>query len=225
MADESILRKIEKCLALSKSSNEHEAAAALRQATKLMQAYNVTPEALAQAKIGTAKANTNAWSRPPAWEMSLLSVIKKAFGCGAIMNIGNGELKRLTTVEYIGLKHQAELAAYAHDVLRRQVEKARTAYTAGLTEYSTRGAKIAAGETFSRGYVEVLAKQAQALANTPEVSSGIRALKYTLLGGSGKVYNAAKTAFDYNAYTDGKNAGAGASLHRPMNGKERLKLN
>jgi hypothetical protein len=42
-ANDAIIRKIEKCLALSKSSNEHEAAAALRQATKLMEAYNITP--------------------------------------------------------------------------------------------------------------------------------------------------------------------------------------
>lgn len=157
--------------------------------------------------------------------MSLLSVIKKAFGCEAVLNMGNGDSKRLTTVQYIGLKHQAELAAYAHDVLRRQVEKARTAYTAGLTQYSTRGAKIAAGETFSRGYVDVLAKQAQALANTPEVEAGITDHKNMLIGNSTRIFKPTKTGFDANAYADGKSAGAGASLHRPMNGKEHLKLN
>lgn len=219
-----ILRKIEKCLALSKSSNEHEAAAALRQATKLMTAYNVTPEALAAAKIGSATAKTNAWTRPPAWEIDLLNVIKKAFGCDVILNLGDSQRKILTQVRYIGLTHQAQLAAYAHDVLRRQVEKARTAYTAKLTQRS-RGEKIAAGETFSRGFVQVLNAQANALANTPEVESGIASHKAGLLGNATKKFQPAKVGFDAYAYADGKNAGKGASLHRPMNGEAHLKLN
>lgn len=37
-----VLDKIRKCLALSTSSNEHEAAAALRQARKLMDAHGIT---------------------------------------------------------------------------------------------------------------------------------------------------------------------------------------
>ena len=161
---ESIIRKIEKCLALSKSSNEHEAAAALRQATKLMEAYNVTPEALAGAKIGECEAATDAWSRPPMWEMHLLNTIRAAFGCEVIMRLGNSQVKRLTKVVYIGVKHQAQLAAYAHAVLRRQVDKARTKYTADLGPYYNRGEKIAKGEAFCVGYIANIKKQVSTLA-------------------------------------------------------------
>lgn len=225
-ANEAIIRKIEKCLALSKSSNEHEAAAALRQATKLMEAYNITPEALVGAQIGECEANTNAWTKPPGWEMRLLSIIKTAFGCEVILRLGNSELKRLTRVVYIGVKHQAQLAAYAHTVLRRQVESARSRYTSGLPSYYGRGDKITKGEAFSVGYVENIRKQVTELAVPPEQAEAIRNMKTRLLGGGeGKQYQPAKRAMDYAALQAGRDAGRGASLHRPMNGgAERLQL-
>ena len=225
---ESVLRKIEKCLALSKSSNEHEAAAALRQATKLMEAYNVTPEALAGAKIGETEANTDAWTRPPMWEMHLLHTIKVAFGCEVIMRLGNSQVKRLTKVVYIGVKHQAQLAAYAHAVLRRQVNAARTKYTSDLGGYYTRGEKIAKGEAFCVGYIANIKKQVTALAVPADQAQAIAELKTKLLGGEGKNYkpNGADRQLDGAAYHAGTAAGAGASLHRPMNGGEsRVALN
>ena len=225
---ESVLRKIEKCLALSKSSNEHEAAAALRQATKLMEAYNVTPEALAGAKIGETEANTDAWTRPPMWEMHLLNTIRSAFGCECIMRLGNSQTKRLTKIVYIGVKHQAQLAAYAHAVLRRQVNAARTRFTSGLTGYYTRGEKIAKGEAFCVGYIANIKKQVTALAVPADQAQAINEFKGKLLGGAGKSYkpNGADRGLDHAAYYAGVDAGAGARLHRPMNGGEaRVALN
>lgn len=212
---ESVIKKIEKCLALSKSSNEHEAAAALRQATKLMAAYNITAEALAGAQIGESEADTNAWTRPPGWEMRLLHIIKEAFGCEVIMRLGNSGTKRLTKIVYIGVKHQAKLAAFAHEVLRRQVERDRTKYTATLTGY-TRGDKIAAGEAFSVGYVDNLRRQVEALAVPPEQAERIKAMKDRLLGGAGKSYKPNKVPMDYSALLAGQEAGKHASLHRPL---------
>lgn len=46
------LDKIKKCLALSKSSNPHEAAAALRQAQKLMHAHDITERELGAQQQG-----------------------------------------------------------------------------------------------------------------------------------------------------------------------------
>lgn len=222
MSDGTIIRKIEKCLALSKSSNEHEAAAALRQATKLMQAYNITPEALAGAKIGEHEANTDAWTRPPAWEMDLLNVIKSAFACDCILRIGNSDRRRLTTVVYIGLKHQAQLAAYAHEVLRRQVVKARTKYTSELSGWHTRGEKIAKGGSFSRGYIDNIRSQVTALAQTKEEAATIDAYRLKLLGEGSKTYKPNSARTDWASLDAGRAAGKGASLHRPMNGGKSL---
>ena len=55
---EKILDKIKKCLALASSANEHEAAAALRQAQKLMQAHGLTDQ-----DVAAAQASICAWMR------------------------------------------------------------------------------------------------------------------------------------------------------------------
>lgn len=226
--NDNIIRKIEKCLALSRSSNEHEAAAALRQANKLMAAYNVTAEALVGAKIGTFKAKTDSWTRPPAWEIHLLRAVKRAFGCEAILHTGYGgcsdrKNNRLTLIEYIGVKYQAELAAYTHEVIRGQVSRARAKYSASLEGY-TRGEKIAAGETFCQAYVESINAQIIALAVPPEQAKAIHALKTELLGLTPGKFTATQRGYDGSAAAAGRSAAQGASLHRPMNGRENLKL-
>ncbi len=225
---DNIIRKIEKCLALSRSSNEHEAAAALRQANKLMAAYNITAEALTGAQIGTFKAKTDSWTRPPAWEMHLIGAIKRAFGCDAILNIGYGGYRdrsknTLTTVEYIGVKYQAELAAYTHEVMRKQVERARAKYTAGLEGYR-RGEKMAAGETFCQEYVGAVSTQIIELAVPEEQEVAIKATRDKLLGNNPKPFKATARGYNWDAADAGAAAGKGASLHRPVNGREQLKL-
>lgn len=224
---EKVLRRIEKCLTLSKSPNEHEAAAALRQAQKLMAAYNVTESALVMNTIGQSDTLTDAYSRPPAWEMHLIALLRTAFGCDAIMHLGNSRTKAITTVVYIGVKHQAQLASYAHAVLRRQVNNARTKYTSSLPAHYSRGEKIASGETFCVGYISNIRKQVQELAINDATKAAINEVKTKALGGTGTQYKPSRS-HSYaaaGAYSAGVEAGAGASLHRPMNGgAEQLKL-
>ena len=55
---DSLLGKIRKCMELAKSANEHEAAAALRQATKLMEMYQVSHAELLS--IGVSEASAKA---------------------------------------------------------------------------------------------------------------------------------------------------------------------
>ena len=55
MNKKTVIEQIKKCLALSKSANQHEAAAALRQAMAFMQKYKIDandPELLGIAEVG-----------------------------------------------------------------------------------------------------------------------------------------------------------------------------
>ena len=52
---EKILDKIKKCLALASSANEHEAAAALRQAQKLMAQFGLTETDVTLADVGEVR--------------------------------------------------------------------------------------------------------------------------------------------------------------------------
>lgn len=223
---EDVLRRIRKCLALSKSSNEHEAAAALRQAQKLMAAYNVTQEAIDGAEVGVFPAKATAWIQVPQWEIDLANTIRKAFGCHIMLTKGFTGV--LATVDYIGLKQNAELAAYAHEVLQRQIVRGRAACVAEAAEkhqWFGRGEKMATGESYCRGFVLAVYDKVHALANAPELEAAIEKRTSDLLGPEAKVHAPPKRGHSGEAFEQGLESGSKASLHRPMGGAdEQLKL-
>lgn len=83
-----ILDKIKKCLALSASSNEHEAEAALRQARKLMEAHGITDLDVQAAEADERRAKSGAKNQPSNWETMLACKIADAFGCRVIFSGG-----------------------------------------------------------------------------------------------------------------------------------------
>lgn len=228
-ATDSILRKIRKCLALSASSNEHEAAAALRQAQKLMAEYGVNEATLAGADVGTADAESQRCTQPAGWEHMLAHMVAGVFGCQLIFRPGYfvehaRSLSKRGCFVYIGLKTHVELAAYAHAVLRRQIEKGRVTH---LDEYGwrygTRGEKIAAGTAYCEGYIASVRSKVSALVVEPLHQQAIDGKKRELLGDNSRPMKAPKRGFNADAYWQGVEGGKNASLHRPMNGGEALK--
>lgn len=239
MSNDRILDKIKKCLALSASDNENEAASALRQAQKLMELHGVTMEALTGADIGEGKAKSTACTKPAGWENALCRLLSRAFGCQPLIHKGwfnkhtnsNGALAEFV---YIGLKHQAMTASYAHDVLRRQIIRARAKYLPARDEaYFARWGvkmrlkdKIAAGEAFCLGFVENVSKQVHAITLEPAHEAAIKACYEEARAKGAKATKATQRGHDWTAYEAGKEAGKEAQLHRPMAGAaETLKLN
>lgn len=78
-----IIDKVKKCIALSKSDNPHEAAAALRQAQALMRKHGIDEAGIAASEISAADVEHKSGNtaRPPAWETMLMMLIGTAFGC------------------------------------------------------------------------------------------------------------------------------------------------
>ena len=78
-----IIDKVKKCIALSKSDNPHEAAAALRQAQALMRKHGIDEAGIAAAEIGATDVEHKSSNavRPPAWETMLMMLVGTAFGC------------------------------------------------------------------------------------------------------------------------------------------------
>ncbi|PIQ39489.1 MAG: hypothetical protein COW58_11430 [Thalassolituus sp. CG17_big_fil_post_rev_8_21_14_2_50_53_8] len=118
-----ILEKIRKCLALAKSSNPHEAAAALRQAQKLMAAHKLSEQDIDLLSVKSARANAGRAQKPPKWQHMLVGVICEAFSVEAIFR--SGFFQKETEVEFIGIEEAPEVASYAYDVLRRQLTRDR----------------------------------------------------------------------------------------------------
>jgi hypothetical protein len=154
MDKETAIAKIRKCMALAKSGEPHEAAAALRQAQKLMQQFGVEhPELLA---AGATEEWTKSCSRrtPPRYEVVLVSMVSGAFNSDIIFSRQFN--KSRTDIDggysFIGIAPMPEAAAYAFTVLRRQLMKARVEYIkVALKRYKKN--KTAAADQFCEGWV------------------------------------------------------------------------
>lgn len=207
---EKIMSKIRKCLALSESSNEHEAAAALRQAQKMMAEWNVTEAGLKGSEIGVEEASSTVWKNVPVWENAMANMVGEAFGCKVL--IRDGARNVLAKYSYVGLAQNAKLAAYTHVVFSKQVRKARERYLRSEYPNAPRGRKILLGNSFGYGYVTNVRSKIVAMGVTQEVKDKVEELT------GGRVAKTAKKVnIDFDALLDGKREGATASLHRPLN--------
>lgn len=143
------LERIKKCLALSKSANEHEAATALRQATALMRRFNLEHSHVLASEASEAAVRSRAKSRPPQWEGFLVSAVAHQLQCAVVMESMRGHYFEWV---FIGKDHKSEIAAYALEVLLRQVRTARAVF---LKTRSTRrpAEKRRLGNHFCVGWV------------------------------------------------------------------------
>lgn len=117
MNKEKILDKIKKCLALSKSANEHEAAQALKQAQALMEKYEVNAVDIALSQVSEQKAERKMAFKLADWQWSVANMIADIFGCQSY--------QRGKTMMFYGIGNRAEISAYAFDVVYRQISADR----------------------------------------------------------------------------------------------------
>lgn len=117
-----LLARIRKCLALGKSGNENEAAAALAKARALMDAYGITADDVALSEIGEESVRGNCAQRPPRWESTLCHTVRRAIGVDVILSPSGERI-------YIGPGAAPQVACYAFAVLYRKLKAARADYT------------------------------------------------------------------------------------------------
>lgn len=142
-----ILRKIEKCLALSRSSNEHEAAAALRQAKALMEKHQLTMADVEMNKIDVVTSGSVRTKIPPKWKVDLYLVAALAFGCSLFSRGGQMTL--------VGPAPGPEVAKYALEVLLRQLELNKKVFLNKViadNPHLSRSQKIRLGKGYSEGW-------------------------------------------------------------------------
>lgn len=117
MDKDKALEKIKKCLALSQSANEHEAAQALKQAQALMAKHGLTDIEVSMADVDERSGARRMANKLPGWQWGVAQLVARALGCQ--------HYKRDKSMMFYGLGNRAEIAAYAFDVLFRQVNDAR----------------------------------------------------------------------------------------------------
>lgn len=230
--DSKILGKIKKCLALSGSSNSNEAATALRQAHALMSKHGVSAHEITMGDIGEARAESKTMSRdkPAHWETRLAALVGKAFGCQimvhrAVLPKGLGHINEGHYV-FVGLKQQAEVAAYTATVLMRKCKTVRQKWLnenlagMGVGVKGVKAKKTRMADMFAEGWVETIGKLVADFANPPQVDAAIeRHIDQQSSGSEAPTRSVSRQDVgnhEYAAAAMGMKAAKGESLFRPM---------
>ena len=162
-----IIDKIKKCLALSKSSNQYEAAAALRQAHKLMRQYKLSQKDIDLHGVNEQISIGSGNHQPPEYECYLAGHIGYLFNCKVLHD------PDLNHWVFIGVRPHNELAQYAFNVLYRQLKKNRTEYIKSrLHRCKTRATKTRRADLYCDAWVNAVYQTIKkfAIQNTNELN-------------------------------------------------------
>lgn len=157
MNREDALKKIKKCLALSRSAESHEAAAALRQAQKLMEQFNLQEGEIALADVREVRVKAVS-AAANLWEVRLAGLVADAFGCEKFSQLvgdynAAGNWIRSRYYVFVGVDAAADVAAYAFEVLSRQCARDRLAHISRQPKNCKAITKTARGDAFAKGWV------------------------------------------------------------------------
>ena len=208
-----IIDKIRKCMRLAGSSNANEAAAALRQARKMMEAAGVSESDIDDnAAIGEVVKTKEPYGENT-YANLLIRTIRRAFGVEAVREPGAGISKRRLNVRYIGPRGRVQLAIYAHRVVDRTITKAWREIKHAYREQQ--GARLG----FRVAFLASVIDQIEALAPTEAEATHIAAYKAAKYGKNGLTIGKPRNiiGMDDAAALEGRIAAAGFKLHRPMN--------
>lgn len=221
MSDErrKAITKILKCLALSKSANEHEAAIALGQAQALMKKHELEDLDILAAEASERAARSGAKKTPAHWEEHLAFLVSRAFGCQIVFQSGRGWGAKADWL-FIGYGPAPEIAGYAFEVLYRQAKAARSDYIKGALKRCKAPNKTRRADLFSDGWVNGVSHRVASLATTPHQSAAIEAYVARRFGNlqtlESRDRSDGKSLKDwhYRDLTAGRMQGRNAQLHR-----------
>jgi hypothetical protein len=224
MTRDQALSKIKKCLALGRSTNPHEAAAAMRQAQKLMAEHGLNATDVELSDVATATCSTRTNSQPR-WEVFLARSIGTAFGCDLIWSRSDkligGRYTPKCEVIFIGLDPAAQIAGYAWDVLSRQCAKGRLMHIRKQPARCKPITLTARGDAFAWGWVVGVQSKLDAFTAPESNKLLIEQYKATTWPDSTKVKTKDRTVgrnVSDNDRHEGYLAGKTAKLNRGMAG-------
>lgn len=240
---ERAIRKIKHCLALSQSSNENEAATAMRQAQALMREYHLSETDVKVSDVGEAKSSMSRAARRPLWDQQLSAVVAKVFNVKALRYTHWCETKknRVERAKFVGVSPAQHIALYAYETLLAKLTQARNAYVSGVRagKFRSNYSAPTAGDHFAIAWVFAVGSKLQQLVprceetTTPEYQSAGQGLvaveaqhqalieSYLADKQIGKARKAREAELDLNAQIAGMLAGTKVDLHAGLaNGAE-----
>lgn len=219
-----IIDKVKKCMALAQSSSEHEAAAALRQAQKLMQAHGITDLDIEHADIQEEGTRAGAAQKPSRWECGLATRVADAFGCTVYLACDYPVGQWV----FVGAVPSGEIARYAFEVLFRQVKRARAHYIKTALKRCTT-TRTRRADLFCEGWVVTATALVDGLVGNAAVLNRVAAYlehKHELKSLKGRDRNAGRNLSerDYGDMQAGRRAGQDAQLNRGVAAQELARI-
>ncbi|MDY6979025.1 MAG: DUF2786 domain-containing protein [Pseudomonadota bacterium] len=212
MNNEKIIDKICKCLRLSESGNPNEAAAALRQAHRLMHKYRIGEDQILAAGVAEAVIDSGNRYNPPFWAVALSNLICEAFDCRVLVSRRYG---RAPEFRFIGLEQAPRVAGYCFSVLYRQLEQAREAFIADLAEAD----RERRGEVFVQAWLVRVARTVAEFSAHSATREAVDAYIRSHYGDAGEQWYQETLQTDSEDYDDiltGMRAGEQVTLFRSM---------
>ncbi|UCE89646.1 MAG: DUF2786 domain-containing protein [Pseudomonadota bacterium] len=214
MERKKIIDKIYKCLRLAESVNPNEAAAAMRQAQRLMRKHGITRQQMLAGQVSEAAAQAGDCPAPPFWLLALGELVADAYNCRAYVR--RGETPQ-TAFHFIGLAATPQSAVYTFSVLQRSLVRDRSKFVEVL-EGTDKAECERQGDIFAQAWLFRIARSVSRFAANPHAQQSIEAYIKSRYGDTGEFTNTPVTPDrdDYQAIARGLRAAAQVNLLRPV---------
>lgn len=221
-----LIERIKRLLALSKSPNEHEAAAAMSKAQELMRELSITAEELELTDFATERTDTilvKSGNRLPAYVSDMAYLMEIAFGVECLFCDG----LRNKEIIFVGTKSKTEICVYTWTVLARILKTKMAEYKFSIIHLKcSTGKKAALAEEYCEGWVSGVRRNIvpeTVSQRESELTKKLINMKFNLITadmrGSG-----VSGAEAHDAYSQGVQAGKNTHLHQGMQADKRAAL-
>lgn len=231
--NDKVIKKIKKCLRLAQSGNANEAANAIRIAQQLMEKHGISDSDVKISDVCNSVMKAGDFKDMPNYLAGLLNIIRDAFGVEVVMHT-HWSVQReryFTEARFFGIDNAAELAAYAFDVLRRQLVSARAEYIKNKLRGFNRRTKTRRADIFAEAAVATLYNKVRKFAMTDDQKQTIKTgIANHYQKKSADDFEKAKTretnpnTRDLGAMMDGVMAGKEMSLNHGVSGSQQAKI-
>ena len=217
------LERIQKCMRLAKSSEPHEAAAAMRQAQALMRKFSIEENEVHGINVQQVFVLTPEppKTRFPMYLNALTALICRAFDAEAYFEVGvhrNGRYRQ--GVRYFVAGGRAPLVEYAHEVIWRQLTQAWKEYVKrrGSTE-----TQLGERSSFWIGWIAAVDSKVMAFGASDKEKEVVRQ-EVMRVAPDLKQCSTQSIEFNNQATSAGYRAAADFSIHTPMDGESQRRL-
>lgn len=218
-----VIEKIKKCMALGKSSNPHEAAAALRQAQKMMNAHGLTEDDIEGSNYSndTVECPIQATKKTPIHLTKFVGLIMRAFQVKAVIETNVRVSDASFRIRYFGPTHRVTMALYAHVVIFRAMEAAwREQLKVDPSWKGVRGARL----SFMVGWLNEISEKVEAIGWPEGEEERTEIIKREFYGKELTKQSTRRTSLYGGMMEKGSAAASNFSINRPMGGEVQRRI-